>query len=265
MRDIKQLHPELQRKIDKLKYLCEREELPLGIGECLRTVKEQDDLYAQGRTRPGAIVTYARGSQYASQHQWGIAFDFFKAVPGHAYDDTGFFHAVASLAKNIGLAWGGDWITPVDMPHIYLPHWGDTPAPLKRQFTIPENFFSSWAVYEDEQAGGALDVDGWMGPATVTRLQKIFKTPADGVITDQWIWYKDQNPGIISAEWVHSPRYGSSLVKALQAFAGATVDGVIGPETISALQIKFGTTVDGCVSGPSQLVMAMQSWANDQK
>ena len=44
MRDIKQLHPELQRKIEKLRYLCDREDLPLGIGECLRTVKEQDDL-----------------------------------------------------------------------------------------------------------------------------------------------------------------------------------------------------------------------------
>lgn len=265
MRDISQLHPELRSKIEKLKYLCEVENLPLGIGECLRTAAEQDALYAQGRTEPGAIVTYARGSQYSSQHQWGIAFDFYKNVPGHAYDDTGFFRTVGSLAKSIGLAWGGDWIRPVDMPHIYLPHWGDTPAPLKRQYTIPENFFQTWPQYEAETSGGSLAVDGWMGPATVSRLQQIFGTPVDGIISDQWIWYKDQNPGIVSAEWVQAPQYGSALVKALQQFSGATVDGVIGPETISALQVKFGTPVDGCVSGPSQLIMAVQNWCNTKK
>lgn len=263
MRDVKQLHPELQHKIKRLQELCEIENLPLGIGECLRTVEEQDKLYAQGRTEPGAIVTYARGSSYSSQHQWGIAFDFYKNVPGHAYDDVGFFQSVASAAKSLGLAWGGDWTSPVDMPHLYLPYWGDTPAPLKRQYTIPEHFIKTWPRDPDAD-DGLLDVDGWCGPATVTRLQEIFGTPVDGIISDQWIWYKDQNPGLIAVEWVQSPRYGSSLVKQLQRFAGCPTDGVIGPETISALQARFGTPVDGCVSGPSVLIMAIQDWANKQ-
>lgn len=264
MRDVRQLHPELRKKIKQLKEFCEAEGLPLGIGECLRTAAEQDELYAQGRTKPGAIVTYARGSSYSSQHQWGIAFDFFKNVPGHAYDDTDFFRVVGRAAKALGLAWGGDWTSPVDMPHIYLPYWGDTPAPLKRQYTVPHNFFNSWPPYSDDKPEALLDVDGWCGPATVSRLQEIFGTPVDGIISDQWIWYRDENPGLCSVEWVHEPSYGSELVKQLQRFAGATVDGVIGPETIRALQIKFGTPVDGYVSGPSALVMAIQEWANKQ-
>lgn len=32
-------------------------------------------MYAQGRTKKGNIVTNAKGSDYSSQHQWGIAFD----------------------------------------------------------------------------------------------------------------------------------------------------------------------------------------------
>ena len=262
MRDVTQLHPELRHKLDHLLELCEREQLPIGIGECLRTVQEQDALYAQGRTKPGPIVTYARGSSYSSQHQWGIAFDFFKNVKGHEYDDTGFFYAVASLAKQLGLAWGGDWTSPVDMPHVYLPHWGDMPTPLKRQYVTPEAFFRSWPAYEKEQAGEQLVVDGWMGPATVTRLQEVFGTTQDGIISDQFEWYKPYNPGLVAVEWVRMPRYGSQLVRELQKYAGATVDGVIGPETIMALQAKFGTTIDGCISGPSQLVMAIQEWCN---
>src|ERR1700676_5276576 len=39
----------------------------------LRTYAEQDDLYAQGRTKPGNIVTNARGGY--SNHNFGIAFD----------------------------------------------------------------------------------------------------------------------------------------------------------------------------------------------
>lgn len=261
MRDVNQLHPELRKKIKQLQEFCEAEGLPLGIGECLRTAAEQDELYAQGRTKPGAIVTYARGSSYSSQHQWGIAFDFFKNVPGHAYDDADFFRVVGRAAKALGLAWGGDWTSPVDMPHIYLPYWGDTPAPLKRQYTVPHNFFNSWPR---DKVDNLLDIDGWCGPATVSRLQEIFGTPVDGIISDQWIWYRDENPGLCSVEWVHEPSYGSELVKQLQRFAGATVDGVIGPETIRALQIKFGTPVDGYVSGPSALVMAIQEWANKQ-
>ncbi len=56
---------------------CATEGISVAIGETLRTVAEQDALYAQGRTKPGNKVTNARGSSYSSQHQWGIAFDFY--------------------------------------------------------------------------------------------------------------------------------------------------------------------------------------------
>ena len=76
-RDISRLHPRLQGKVAQLQKACEKAGLALGIGECFRSAAEQDALYAQGRTSPGAIVTNAPGSSYSSQHQWGIAFDFF--------------------------------------------------------------------------------------------------------------------------------------------------------------------------------------------
>ena len=143
-RDITQLHPRLQEKIATLKELCAKEGLLIGIGECFRTVAEQDKLYAQGRTTSGNIETNAKGSTYSSQHQWGIAFDFFKNIKGHEYDDIAFFNRVGVLAKSIGLAWGGDWKSPVDRPHLYLPDWGSTTSKLKSQYGTFEKFKATW-------------------------------------------------------------------------------------------------------------------------
>lgn len=147
MRDITQLHPRLQQIIGELQPLWAAAGLNVGIGECLRTVEEQDALYAQGRTTPGPIVTNARGVDYMSQHQWGIAFDFFQNDPAEPYPDpetSTFWNDVAAIAKAHGLAWGGDWTDIIDRPHLYLPDWGDTPIPLRAIYGTPENFFSTW-------------------------------------------------------------------------------------------------------------------------
>lgn len=150
-RDITQLHPRLQEKIAELKELCKKENLNIGIGECFRSVAEQDALYAQGRTKPGNIISNAKGSTYSSQHQWGISFDFFKNIKGHEYDDTAFFNRVGALAKSIGLAWGGDWKSPVDKPHLYLPDWGSTTTKLKNQYGTFEKFKATWEVKKVEE------------------------------------------------------------------------------------------------------------------
>ena len=77
MRDITLCHPRLQRIAAAWLKACAAEGITVAISETLRTAAEQDALYAQGRTKPGNIVTNAKGSSYKSQHQWGIAFDFY--------------------------------------------------------------------------------------------------------------------------------------------------------------------------------------------
>ena len=139
MRDITKLHPELQRKIGELVLACTGQGLKIGFSECVRTVEEQNALYAKGRTAPGAIVTNAKGSDYSSQHQWGIAADFYRNDGKGAFDNTdGFFETVGAIAKSIGLGWGGDWTKPKDRPHLYLPDWGKTPKTLKMQYALIE-------------------------------------------------------------------------------------------------------------------------------
>lgn len=145
-RSIEVLHPELKKKIEELKNRCSAAGLKIGISETWRTVEEQDKLYAKGRTEPGNIVTNARGSTYSSMHQWYIAFDFFRNDGKEAYNNSdGFFNKVGLIGEAIGLEWGGNWKSFVDLPHFQLASWGSTPDKLKAQYKNPDNFKKSWS------------------------------------------------------------------------------------------------------------------------
>ena len=144
-RDINKLHPELQEIIPKLISECKSKDLIIGISECFRTVEEQDDLYAKGRTTGGSKVTKAKGSTYSSMHQWGVAFDFYRDDGSGAYNEKGdFFKKVGAVGKGYDLIWGGDWTSIVDKPHFQLSTWGDTPSELKKEYGTPDKFIESW-------------------------------------------------------------------------------------------------------------------------
>lgn len=171
MRNVSQLHPKLQKKVEQLKALCQQNGITIGISECVRTVAEQDALYAKGRTTGGSIVTNCRGTSYSSMHQWGVAFDFYLIVDvdgdGKTSDDafnnaTGLFDKVGKLGQSIGLEWGGSWQSIKDKPHFQLPDWGSTATKLKKQYGTPEKFMASW------DAGAAEKVDQTAAAANVT-------------------------------------------------------------------------------------------------
>lgn len=114
-----------------------------------------------------------------------------------------------------------------------------------------------------------ISVDGKWGRETTTRLQEIFGTTVDGEVSNQWAKYKDSNPGLTGGwEWEEKPNgRGSQLIKKMQDWAGMPAkeqDGEWGPKTCEAVQKKLGTTVDRKVSYPSQMVKALQRWANEQ-
>lgn len=124
-------------------------------------------------------------------------------------------------------------------------------------------------VKPDSKPSTKLVVDGKWGMDTTRRLQEIFGTPVDGIVSNQYIAYKPKNPGLVAGwDWKKKPnKNGSPLIKAMQGWAGATgkqVDGFWGNVTAAAIQAKLGTTVDGYVSNPSEMVKALQRWANNQ-
>lgn len=141
------LHPYLQLKLKSALKKCNKKGIYLIITEGYRSKKYQDSLYAKGRTKPGQIVTYARGNSYSSQHQWGIAFDIAINGPKKVNYNVNLLAKAAKIIKKTGLAWGGDWNGFSDMPHFYLKSWGATPTSLKKIYRKPSKFKKYWYRY----------------------------------------------------------------------------------------------------------------------
>ena len=85
----------------------------------LRTIEEQDALYAQGRTKPGPIVTMARGG--FSIHNTGLAFDIGVFREDKLVNEDPAYNTVGQIGKSLGLIWGGDDPSIQDEPHFETP------------------------------------------------------------------------------------------------------------------------------------------------
>jgi peptidoglycan LD-endopeptidase CwlK len=121
-RVIATLLPEVQPYARALVTKAAANGITIKVISGLRTYAEQDDLYAQGRTKPGQIVTNARAGY--SNHNFGIAFDI-GVFEGSSYlDESPKYKAVGVLGMDLGLEWGGNWKTIQDEPHFQLrPKW----------------------------------------------------------------------------------------------------------------------------------------------
>lgn len=122
------LHPQIR---DEVKSLIEQanavisQNITIRVVQGLRTIQEQNELYAQGRTKPGKIVTNAKGG--SSYHNYGLAIDFAFLVNGKeiSWDTSKDFDndkiadwlEVVNIFKSKGYEWGGDWKTK-DNPHL---------------------------------------------------------------------------------------------------------------------------------------------------
>ena len=91
------------------------------ITECYRSAERQNELYAQGRTKPGLVVTYKRGGQ--SKHNLGPptpALDVaFVLADGPVSWSGLLLSKFARLMKyaDARVVWGGDW-KMLDRPHF---------------------------------------------------------------------------------------------------------------------------------------------------
>lgn len=120
------LHPELEKKVQMILSAMDTLGFPMRVTQGVRTAEEQAELFAQGRTKPGKIVTNCDGVLKRSRHQvasdgWGHAVDcafltngmpdWSLSLPWRLYGEMG---------KALGLTWGGDWKTLVDRPHLEM-------------------------------------------------------------------------------------------------------------------------------------------------
>jgi len=115
-RDIKDLHPKVKAMAEKFLSECKAAGLNVNIYSTYRDHESQNDLYAQGRTKPGKVVTKAKGGD--SFHNWKVAFDSAPVVNGSIpWNDAKLFEKMGAIGESVGLEWGGRWKFK-DMPHF---------------------------------------------------------------------------------------------------------------------------------------------------
>lgn len=93
----------------------------VGVSAGYRSNAEQDELYKQGRTKAGAIVTNAKGGE--SNHNFGVAVDLFqysKDGTEAIFENDSAFQKIVKAMKKKGFDWGGDWRSFKDTPHFQL-------------------------------------------------------------------------------------------------------------------------------------------------
>ncbi|MEK4193300.1 M15 family metallopeptidase [Paenibacillus sp. FSL L8-0323] len=123
------LHPVVLAAATALIERCYARGVPILITQGLRTIAEQDALYAQGRTKPGNIVTNAKGG--TSYHNFGLAIDFALLLPDGKQvswdlkrdgddDKVADWTEVVQEAKALGFEWGGDFVSIKDAPHFQI-------------------------------------------------------------------------------------------------------------------------------------------------
>ena len=124
---INKLHPQFQDKVRRfIQKVYEQHQIKLRIVQGYRTYREQDELYAKGRTMPGSIVTKAKGGQ--SNHNFGLAIDVFPIwQDGRLHmkkeddaENIRLLKLIAHVGIEEGLAWGGNWRKFQDYPHFEL-------------------------------------------------------------------------------------------------------------------------------------------------
>jgi len=123
---IEDLHPKAQVKFNAWLVDCEKAGIDVLVYCTYRSSKEQNELYAVGRTvkglnptkaKPmGATVTAAKAGQ--SFHEYRVAIDCVALYNGKALwngdlpstpQDDKLYEKMASLAKPYGIEWSGNW------------------------------------------------------------------------------------------------------------------------------------------------------------
>jgi len=114
---LSKLSPKFAEKV--MDFLDAARDNGLNVDACMgmRTFAEQDALYAKGRSKPGKIITKAKGGQ--SWHNYGLAVDIVFKVNGQwSWDEAHPWSKLGVIGQQHGLEWGGAWKGFKDRPHF---------------------------------------------------------------------------------------------------------------------------------------------------
>lgn len=227
---LEKVHPELNKRIRDLIEAFAQRGIQIEVVQGLRTIAEQNSLYAQGRSKPGPVVTNARGGQ--SNHNYGLAVDLCPFVNGKPdFTTNATYVAIGAEAVKRGLEWGGNWKKLIDKPHVQLP--GMSIADCSRLYK-KGGLNAVW-----EEATRRLG-------KTVVKTKTTSTTPPP---EHRVLKFKDTGNDVRFIQerlalLGHLPQegidgiYGKQTTEAVKAFQKEkylTVDGKVGPKTRAAL------------------------------
>lgn len=126
---IQKLHPSVRDEAYRIIEECNISltgKAKIRITHGLRTFKEQDELYALGRTKPGKKVTNANAGK--SIHNYGFAVDIcliiddkiasWDTVKDWDNDTIADWYECVKIFAKYGWNWGGNWKNFKDFPHF---------------------------------------------------------------------------------------------------------------------------------------------------
>lgn len=276
------LHPAVEEGARELMKRSFAKGIPIQITQGYRSIKEQNGLYAIGRTVKGKKVTNAKGGQ--SYHNYGLAIDFvLLSNDGNTalWNVNSKWREVAAIGKSLGFKWGGDWTSFKDYPHLEMTFGlsiddlqrgkrpANTATPNKNSgssnlLKVGSEGDEVKSLQKDlNRLGAKIEEDGIFGKGTkdaVQDFQKEYKLDVDGIVGKDTL---SKLASVIKAKFAKAiPEYPGSLfnigsegkdVERIQRAVGIPekeIDGVYGPDTkaaVKAYQKRKGLDIDGIV------------------
>lgn len=115
-RDMEGLEPEFRTRLERVIRRMEQAGHTVKINETVRSQERQEWLYAQGRSRPGPVVTWTLNSNHASGRAADLVID-------GTYNNPQGYARLAAIAAEEGLRTLG----PKDAGHVEMPRAGAGP------------------------------------------------------------------------------------------------------------------------------------------
>jgi peptidoglycan L-alanyl-D-glutamate endopeptidase CwlK len=149
---LKLVYPGLAEKVRQMADILLKEGILIRVTQGLRTVAEQCALYAQGRSKPGKVVTNCQGGH--SYHNFGLAVDCCPSTDAvdkpfkPEWDETRpAWKRMVQVGESVGLNSGSAWIHFKDVPHFQLTgKWPVGAPPSEARVLITEGLPAVWKV-----------------------------------------------------------------------------------------------------------------------
>lgn len=229
-----EVNPQLANRIRSMAADLKAQGINVMVVSGYRSFAEQNALYAQGRTKPGGIVTNAKGGQ--SLHNYGLAVD---VVPLDANGQPNWnvpnstWQKIGAAGKKQGLEWGGDWKSFVDRPHFQMTAGRSISSLLSQYNSNGGNLQKIWN--DVNKSYPTVGQNTPIPPTTpTTPTGNNLKVGSRGASVTQLQQDLTKLGYKLSADGVFGPKTDAA-VKKFQKDHNLTVDGIVGPKTRAAI------------------------------